>query len=303
MTFNSVLPLAILAVVGGALVFARLVALRQVLVSAGPRRGRAALRWTGVTLVVLLLIAAAARPALHNDETGSEPMPLTSANLNVFVVIDRSAGAGVEDYGAGKPRSAGMQDDIAAVLKQYPAARFAVVGCAARASLDWPLSGDVWSLQPNVAALSTPNAGLGANCSAAGNVLRYQLIQAEQQYPGSKNAVLYLGAPSSSTSQAEFNLRRGSVDGGAVLAYGRSDADDAELRRIADELGVPYLPRDPGQPLRLGLSGAPDKAGAGKRIEIYWLPAMLAAGLLLAEIYLSVREFRRNRILRRDLAS
>jgi hypothetical protein len=36
---------------------------------------------------------------------------------------------------------------------------------------------------------------------------------------------------------------------------------------------------------------------------MYWLPALLAAGLLLAEIYLSVREFRRSRISRREMAT
>jgi hypothetical protein len=304
MTFNPVLPWAILAVVGGSLALARLVALRQVLVSAGLRRGRAALRWTGVTLVILLLIAAATRPVFRDDEIGGRPMPLAGARLNVFVVIDRSASAGVEDYGAGEPRSAGMRDDIAAVITRYPAARFAVVGCAARPSLDWPLSGDAWSLQPVLAALSTPNAGLGESSCAADNILRYQLIQAKQHYPGSKNAVLYFGAPGSSTSQADFGLRHGSVDGGAVLIYGRSDAiNEAELRRIAEELGVPYLQRDPGQPFRLELPSAPIEARVSKRIEIYWLPAMLAAGLLLFEIYLSVREFRRGRVARRDLTS
>ncbi len=304
MTFNPVLPWAILAVVGGSLAFARLVALRQVLVSAGPRRGRAALRWTGITLVILLLIAAATRPAIRDDGIGGRPTPLAGTDLNVFVVIDRSASAAVEDYGAGEPRSAGMRADIAAVITRYPAARFAVVGCAAHPSLDWPLSGDVWSLQPVLAALSTPDPGLGESSCAVGNILRYQLIQAEQQYPGSKNAVLYFGATNPSTSRADIELRHGSVDGGAVLVYGRSDAiNDAELRRNAEELGVPYLQREPDQPIRLELPSAPIEAGANKRIEIYWLPAMLAANLLLFEIYLSVREFRRGRVARRNLTS
>ncbi len=70
MTFQPVLPWPILAVVTGALIFARLVTLRQVLMIARQWRGRAALRWTGVSLAVLLLIAAATRPALP-DESGS----------------------------------------------------------------------------------------------------------------------------------------------------------------------------------------------------------------------------------------
>jgi hypothetical protein len=317
MMFQPVLPWAILAVVAGALALARLVALRQVLWSAGRRRARAVLRWSGVTLVVLLLIAAATRPSLRDNETRRGTASKPGENLNVFLVVDRSVGSSVEDYvigGAGEPRIAGMRDDIAAVLGQYPAARYALVAFASRAALEWPLSEDVRSLRPTIAALSSypggPDARFDVNVAAAGNVLRYQLIQAAQQYPGSRNVVLYFGsgAPGSRAPQGDFDLTRGLVDGGAVLGYGRSAAiDQAELRQVAGQLAVPYVHRDPGQPFRADLPDTPGRTGNRsadvERIELYWLPAGLAAGLLLAEIYLSVREYRRGRIARRDLRS
>jgi hypothetical protein len=312
MTFQPVLPWAILAVVVGALAVARLVALRLVLLSAGRRRARAVLRWSGVTLAVLLLIAAATRPGLRDDETRSGTTAAAGENLNVFLIVDRSVDSGVKDYGIGEPRIAGIRDDIAALVEQYPAARYALVTFASRAALDWPLSEDVWSLRPVVAALSSQQSGLDAgfdvNAAAAGNVLRYQLIQATQQYPGSRNVVLYFGsgAPGSRAPQGDFDLTRGSVNGGAVLGYGRADAiDEAELWQVARQLDVPYVHRDAGQPFHPDLPDTPDGTGiraeAVERIELYWLPALLAAGLLLTEIYLSVREFRRGRIARRDL--
>lgn len=298
MTFQPVLPWPILAVVAGALLLARVVALRQVLVSAGQRRVRAVLRWGGVTLAVLLLIAATTRPALLDHENGQGTTAAAGANLNVFLVVDRSAD---------EQQIAGMRDDIAALMKQYPAARYALIGFASKASLDWPLSEDVWSLRPTVAALGSQNAGSEANASAADNVLRYQLIQATQQYPGSRNVVLYFGsgAPGSRAPQGDFNLMGGSVAGGAVLGYGSGDTlDESELHRIAAQLGVPYVHREPGQPFQIGLPDTPGSGGdAADGPELYWLPALLAAGLLLAEIYLSVREFRRGRIARRDLVS
>lgn len=306
MTFQPVLPWPILAVVAGALLLARLVALRQVLLSAGHRR-RAALRWTGVTLAVLLLIAATTRPALLDDGNRQGATAAAGANLNVFLVVDQSADSGVMDYGNDEPRIVGMRDDIAALIKQYPAARYALVGFASKASLDWPLSEDVWSLHPTVAALGAQQASLDANAAAADNVLRYQLIQATQQYPGSRNVVLYFGSgtPGSLAPQGDFNPMRGSVAGGAVLGYGRTDAiDEAELHRLAAQLDVPYIHRDLGQPFQPNLPDTPhSRADALERTELYWLPALLAAGLLLAEIYLSVRDFRRGRIARRDLAS
>jgi hypothetical protein len=315
MTFLPVLPWAILAVVVGALVLARLVALRQVLLLAGKRRGRAVLRWSGVTLAVLLIIAAATRPQPRDETHGatvSSGQAPAGGNLNVFLIVDRSADSGIEDYGAGEPRIAGMRDDIAALIEQYPAARYALVSFASRAALDWPLSEDVWSLRPTIAALSARQGGADArsdvNAAAAGNALRYQLIQVAQQYPGSRNVVLYFGsgAPGSRAQQGDIDLTPRSVDGGAVLGYGRTDMiDEAELRRVAGQLGVPYVHRDPTQPFRLDLHETPDGTGtraeAGDPIELYWLPALLAAALLVAEIHLSLREFRRGRITRRDL--
>ncbi|OBH63430.1 VWA domain-containing protein [Mycobacterium sp. E2479] len=305
MTFQPVLPWPILAVVAGALLLARLVALRQALLSAGRRR-RAALRWAAVTLAVLMLIAATTRPALLDDgnQRGATP---AGANLNVFLVVDRSAYSGVENDGYGQPRIVGMREDIEALIKRYPAARYALVGFASKASLDWPLSEDVWSLRPTITALTAQSPSPDADAGAADNVLRYQLIQATQQYPGSRNVVLYFGsgAPGSRVTQGEFNLIRGSVAGGAVLGYGRAETiDEAELRRLAAQLDVNYLHRDLGAPLQPLLPDSPpSRVDASERAELYWLPALLAAGLLLAEIYLSVREFRRGRIARRDLAS
>ncbi|SOX54915.1 hypothetical protein MAAFP003_3595 [Mycobacterium ahvazicum] len=307
MTYQPVLPWPILAVVAGALALARLVALWRVLQSAGSRRLRAVLRWSGVTVAVLLLIAATTRPTIRDDQNRAGTTAAAGANLNVFLVVDRSAASGVEDYGVDTPRIAGIRDDITELIKQYPAARYALVSFVSKASLNWPLSEDVWSLRAAIAALGAAQDGADVDAAAPGNVLRYQLTQALQQYPGSRNVVLYFGsgAPGSPARQGDLNLTPRSVNSGAVLGYGRTDSiDEAELRQIAEQLEVRYVHRDPGQPFRLDLPDAARGLDVGvERVELYWLPALLAAGLLLAEIYLSVREFRRGRIARRDLAS
>ena len=179
-----------------------------------------------------------------------------------------------------------------------------VVGFASRPSLDWPLSSDVWSLRPVVAALGAQNAEpmripppRPNSCESAPS--------GNRAISGLAECLLYFGCdgPASVVPQSEFDFRRGSVHGGAVLAYGRSDAiGEAALRPIAQQLDVPFLHREPGLPLLLRLPDAPHSTEAAEQIEMYWLPALLAAGLLLAEIYLSVREFRRSRISRREMA-
>lgn len=302
MTFQPVLPWPILTVVAGALVLARVVALRQVLLSSRGRGTRAVLRWSGMTLAVLLVIAAAARPALRDDRTRGGTTAAAGENLNVFLIVDRSVESDAMP---------GMRDDIAAFITRYPAARYALIDFATRATLDWPLSDDVWSLRPTIAALNSyrggPSAGLDIDVAAASNVLRYQLIQAAQQHPGTRNVVLYFGsgAPGSRAPQGDFTS--GSVDGGVVLGYGATDAiNEAELRKVAGQLVVPYQHREPGQPLQSDLpdrpSAAHTRAEGGALLELYWPPALLAAVLLLSEIYLSVREFRRNRLTRRHVA-
>lgn len=301
MTFQPVLPWPILAVVAGALVLARVVALRQVLLSAGGRRVRTVLRWGGVTLAVLLVIAAATRPALQDDKTRGGTTAAAGENLNVFLIVDRSVDSDV---------MTGMRDDIAAFIKQYPAARYALIDFASRATLDWPLSDDVWSLRPTIAALNSYRGGRmrdststprrRATCCGISSFRRPSSIRVREM-----SCCTSVPARGSRAPQGDFNS--GSVDGGAVLGYGGTDAiDEAELRKVAGQLVVPYQHREPGQPLQPDLPDRPSAAGAraeaGALFELYWLPALLAAVLLLSEIYLSVREFRRNRLTRRDAA-
>ena len=118
-------------------------------------------------------------------------------------------------------------------------------------------------------------------------MLRYQLISAVQQYPRATTLVFYLGAgaPESRLPAREFDPPADSVDGGAVLGYGtaaggpipgtdieRSAVDDAALRAVADQLGVPYVARSDGAPLAAVL---PD-GGAAERADELLLPQRAA---------------------------
>ncbi|WP_421843931.1 hypothetical protein [Mycobacterium sp.] len=66
---------------------------------------------------------------------------------NVFIVVDRSLDGRVEDYDDAKSRMSGIRSDIIALTDQYPRARFALISFASKATLDWPLSDDVWSFK------------------------------------------------------------------------------------------------------------------------------------------------------------
>ena len=307
MTFSPVVPPVVLITIAAAVVVLRLYTMRHLARSAS-QRWTTVWRWSALTLAVVLMLIAAARPAIGGSH-GSEASSPNDATANVFLIVDRSADSAVTDYGAGRPRIAGIRDDVAALVDRYPRARFALITFASRSSLEWPLSEDDWSLRPVVAAVNPyPDDAVGeVNAAAAANILRYQLIAAAQRSPGAQNLVFYFGsgAPSSRVPQGEFDPPPGSVDGGAVFGYGAT-RNDPGLQRVADQLGVPFMPRDAAQPVADvapdadGVSSVQSTVDAPDRTDLYWVFTMVAAVLLLFECYLTLREFRTSRVARRD---
>jgi len=323
MTFEPVLPVWALLCVTAAILVARVGTWRQL--SAPSRTWATGWRWAGLTLALLLLIAAAFRPVMHDDETIAHVAdPLTP---NVFLIVDRSPEMRVADYPDGQPRMAHARTDLIALIDRFRDARIAVISFGSRSTLQWPLSADTWSLRSSISTFqpytSTPGAVDQSNAGAAGNMLRYQLIGARQQYPSAKNLVYYLGAGAveARTPARDFNLPEHAVDGGAVLGYGspdggpipgtevtRSVIGEPTLRGIASQIGVPYVARGDELPFVLaGQNGALDpRLGSTARstptgLESYWFPAALAASLVLVELYLVLREFRRTRLGHRDV--
>lgn len=296
MTVQPILPALVLAAMVAAFIGARVVVLPR-----SPGSAATTWRWGALTAAGVLLFVAALRPALGDGR----PTPQVAGDHapNVFLVIDRSPTMSVSDSGVGT-RMAAARADTEALMDRYPEARFAVIGFAARPALVWPLSADTWSLGPVLDAVApqpvTPESVALTNAGAAGTVLRYQLISAMQQYPRGRNLVFYLGAGAagSEVRQREFDLPDRSVDGGAVLGYGTTAP--RSLQQVADQIGVPYRHRAGDTPLDQGLppAGAGDQSDTAQtsvvRTELYWIPAGMAALLILAELYLVLRPLRRQ---------
>jgi Ca-activated chloride channel homolog len=285
MMLQPVVPLAILAVLAVALVGVRVLGLRHAMRATPPTgRGRVLLRWGGLALAAVFLLAAAARPGITvgGARAGSATSVTGDASVNVFFVIDRSVDSRVEDFGDRTPRIAGIRTDIAALIDHYPGAQFAVISFSSAATLDWPLSDDVWSLKPLIAGLSTvpagsPDAMYEVNAAAGSDILVSQLDQAIRRSQRSTNLIFYFGegARGSRAPQGIFDLGSATPSGGTVFGYGTSaggpipartvngdvvyaaDArsgavlssaiDEPGLRTIARQLGVPYVHRESGQ--------------------------------------------------------
>lgn len=286
MTLQPVVPVTVLALLALVLIGLRVVALRRLVRTRGGRGIAIALwRWSAVTLAVLLLLAAAARPGIRSGEalSGSSSAPGDGGTgLNLFFVVDRSVDSRAEDSPPGAPRIAAIRDDITALIDHYGGAQFAVISFASSASMDWPLSDDVWSLKPLIAGMSTygsasADAIYEVDAGAAHELLRTHLAQAMQWSPGSTNLVFYFGegAGGSQAPQSRFAVEPEMLSGGAVFGYGTdtggpipqrvvdgdvtyagdartggrliSRIDEPALRQTAAQLGVPYVRRDSAQ--------------------------------------------------------
>ncbi|MHA3024693.1 vWA domain-containing protein [Mycobacterium sp. BMJ-28] len=292
MTFLPVVNPLALTVATAVIVWCGVAALLRI--RAAGRPAGALWRWGGIFAAALLLALACWRPVLGAD---MQARPVGDGAPSVFVVLDRSADMRTQIDAA--------RADIDTLIDRYPDARFALISFAAEPALEWPLSQDSWSLRPALAAIrpyaETPDMAAQVNAGAAATVLRYQLISARQQYPRARNLVYYLGAgaPGSPAAARAFDLPAGSVNGGAVLGYGTAGVDT--LQRIAGQIGVPYIARADGAPLESALPADRDDRREAPAVndaritEMYWAPAAIAAGLLLAELFVVLREFRRTR--------
>jgi Ca-activated chloride channel homolog len=350
MTFEPVLPVWLLITIGVVLIGIRMVALYRVLVRTGPGRYRTVvLRWSGLTLAVLMLVVAAARPGLQAADAHSAQPPssasASTANLNVIFVVDRSVDSRVEDFADHTSRMAGIRDDVLALIDQYPRARFSVIEFASKAVQLWPLSSDTWSLKPLIQGLSSytevpEDAMYRVDAGAANDILRDKLTQARSQYQGSKNVLFYLGSGAGGSRAPQNRFALGDlVAGGAVLGYGTPAggpiprgyiggnltymadqqthaplvnglAEDT-LKALAGELGVTYYHRQKDQSISavvpaVTAAPAPDAnpvvaSRTVERTELYWLFSIIAAVLVLVEIYLTTRDYRRNRMARQDV--
>ena len=305
MTFQPVLPPVVLLILAAAILGARVLVLRRLV-----RTRATTWRWCGMTAAMLLLFVAAARPVI--DPADPESRVADRDAPNVFLVLDRSPDMRVTDYPNGASRMSAAREDALSLVDRYPGARVALISFATRPVLEWPLSADTRSLRPLAATVEpyapAPDDASQANAGAAGNMLRYQLISARQQYPRAKNLVFYLGSgtPGSEQPPRDFNLPSSSVDGGAVLGYGAGvEPGEPALRRVADQIGVPFVRRTDAESVVAAAPPAPATAVPGStapskavgRTELYWAPAMLAAALVLVELYLVLREFRRTRLV------
>lgn len=218
----------------------------------------------------------------------------------------------------------GVRHDVVSLAGDLPGASYAVVAFADEAGTQLPLTDDVNAVRAwaQTVTQEVTAGSVGTSRDRALDVLTRSLQDARDRDPGMVRLVFYLsdGEQTADAEPGSFAQVAELVDGGAVLGYGTaagapmrqfdgtadpdapyipdpddparpalSRADEAALREVAAELGVPYVHRDAPTPTAdlvagvdvAALAAADGRTDLDTRRDLVW-PFALVAGVLLA---------------------
>jgi Ca-activated chloride channel homolog len=268
-------------------------------------------RWSAMGLLLLLV---AADPAI-----GGGRATVKRSDANVLFVVDTTGSMAAQDYNGDEPRLDGVRHDIAALADEFSGAHFALVTFNSKTRVIVPWTTDRGALDSAVQLLRQEWTQY-----AQGTRLDEPLPTMRQLLPrsgpgGGYDVVFFLsdGEQTEQPPPQSFERLDNAVAGGAVLGYGTSEGakmhvyvgrderpelyihdyetgadavsriDEANLAKVAEEMGVVYVHRT--SPDDVG-GIADDAAGqvgtvyAGERDTVrrlYWLPAFGVIGLVL----------------------
>jgi Ca-activated chloride channel family protein len=309
MRFDPLLPVPVLIASVAIVVIASVVAVRRGRVS-----GAGVARWSAMG--VLLLIVAA-DPALRGGQAA-----VKRSDANVLFVVDTTGSMAAEDYNAGEPRLVGVRHDIAALADEFPGAHFSLVTFNSKTRVIVPWTTDrgaldsatqllrqEWTLYAQGTRLDEPLPTMRDVLPRGGSTEGYDVV-----------FFLSDGEQTGEPAPQSFEPVGDVIAGGAVLGYGTTDGarmhvyighdedpeeyivddgtgadavsriDEANLVRIADELGVGYAHRTVPDGVGEIAGAAADGAGAiysGERDtlrRLYWLPAFGLIALVLWQL-------------------
>jgi Ca-activated chloride channel homolog len=309
MSFDPLLPVPVLIALVAAALMATWLWVRR-----GSATRASLVRWSAMGV---LLVMVAVDPALAGGQAA-----VKRSDANVLFVVDTTGSMAAQDYDAGAPRLAGVRHDIAALADEFPGAHFSLVTFNSRTRVIVPWTTDrgaldsatqllrqEWSLYAQGTRLDEPLATMRDVLPRAGPSQGYDVI-----------FFMSDGEQTAQPAPESFEPVGDIVAGGAVLGYGTTDGarmhvyighdehpeeyiaddetgadavsriDEANLVRIADELGVSYVHRTVPDDVSEIAGDAADRAGtiySGERDtlrRLYWLPAFGLIALVLWQL-------------------
>jgi Ca-activated chloride channel family protein len=306
LTFDPLVPVPVLVAAGAVAVIAGWTWIRR-----GHPTRDGVVRWSAMGVLLLL---AAADPAI-----GGGRAAIKRSDANVLFVVDTTGSMAAQDYDGSEPRLVGVRHDVLALADEFPGAHFALVTWNSKTRVIVPWTTDRGALDSAVPLLRQEwtQYAQGTRLDEALPTMRRLLPRSG---PGGGYDLVFFLSDGEHTEQPppqSFERLDPAVAGGAVLGYGTTDGarmhvyvgrdedptlfihdyetgadavsriDEANLRKIADELGIAYayrsVPDDVGE-IADSAAGEVGSVYAGERDtprRLYWLPAFGLIGLVL----------------------
>lgn len=260
--------------------------------------------------------------------------PTTEAvriNTDVFLVVDRTGSMAAEDYVDKTTRLTGVRADINTLTDELGGGRFSVLSFDSSANRQLPLTTDTAAVKTWADGLSQELTvySAGSNMNRALSELRILLQRGRAENPFNQQIVFFFtdGENTSEEPRQSFSDLATYIDGGAVLGYGTekgakmkrydpllnddqyikdysgkspkdaiSRIDEADLKALANEVGITYIHRsEPGslaevsQDLETNLVSAEGSRAIEVPQLLLWPFASVIAVLLIWELCARMR--------------
>lgn len=304
--WQPIAPVAWVLGVGGA---ALLAALLAALVVARDRDGR--VRGLVLAGMVVLVALAALGPALGDTSVAAR----RPAEVQVLVVLDRTVSMSALDGREDGSRLETAVADLTTLPDELPTARLGLVtfGSSARLVMPFTTDHEAFRRALSLVGREKPTEGRGSRIDRPLETVRTVLGRSRAQHPDRDTVVVLVsdGENTAPGRQSSFGPLAPLVAGGLVVGHGtaagapmpivegstarflpdlvrggtaRSVRDEANLRRIADELGVAYVDANDAAAVdrAFGRLAPPPRAvpaEARTSQQVTWLVGLVLAGL------------------------
>ena len=225
--------------------------------------------FTGLRVFLLLALAFIInlRPMHAGDEAGIE-----TRNLDVLFVVDTTISMWAQDYNGTAERMDGVMQDCQYIMESLAGANFGLIRFDNRGQILAPFTQDVRNVSDALDTIRSPDRDYakGSDLSVVYKQMEELLISSNAKED--RQTIVFFISDGEMTNDAElisFSPLAHLVDGGAVLGYGTeaggrmqegaynsyvydpqtgqaavSKIDEANLQKIAADLGVDYLYMD-----------------------------------------------------------
>lgn len=241
--------------------------------------------WVRRSFIILLLPVLAFRPGIG----AVEEVDVYTNQFDLYFVVDTTNSMAAEDWepGTEETRLDQVKRDIDAIIQHYPGARYSLIGFDSEASVRAPLTHDASAVMSAVTVLNVEVSkySTGSSISVANMLLEKTLKENVELKPDRERLVFFFsdGEQTVEKEPDSFELVKPYITTGEVYGYGteeggkmkRNDGylitskediyikdttvtpetealsmvDEENLQNVANQLGVKYQYRVPGEPI------------------------------------------------------